>query len=316
MRIAVFGAGAVGAYFGGRLIDTGQHDVTLIARGPHLNALRTQGLRIESPEGDAELAPDAFAATNDTEEVGRVDVVLVAVKTWMVPEAAVDIGPMLGPDTTVIPLQNGVEAPDQLAAGVSNGHVIGGTCRIFTDIVEPGVVRHTGVPPTITIGELDGSASEAVERCRAALAEAGIFATAHPDIRLALWEKLLFIGPLAGVGAVTRAPMGVFRSVPRSRELLEACMGEIVAVGTAEGVNWPPDAANTAMKLANMAPADGTASMQRDIAAGRPSELEAQVGVIPRLGGQHAVPTPAHNAIYAALLPSELRARGQISWGD
>ena len=316
MRIAVFGAGAVGAYFGGRLIETGQHDVTLIARGPHLEALRSRGLRIESPEGDAELAPDAFTATNDTEDVGQVDVVLVAVKTWMVPEAAVAIGPMLGPDTTVIPLQNGVEAPDQLAAEVSNGHVVGGTCRIFTDIVEPGVIRHTGVPPTITIGELDGSASEAVERVRAALADAGIFTTAHSDIRVALWEKLLFVGPLAGVGAVTRAPIGVFRSVARSREMLEACMREIAAVGAAEGVKLPLDAVDTATKLADMAPAGGTASMQRDIAAGRPSELEAQVGVIPRFGGQHAVATPVHNAIYAALLPSELRARGQISWGE
>ena len=316
MRIAVFGAGAVGAYFGGRLIETDRHDVTLITRGPHLNALRTQGLRIESPEGDAELAPGTFTATNDPDGVGQVDVVLVAVKTWMVPEAAVAIGSMLGPDTTVIPLQNGVEAPDQLAAEVSNGHVIGGTCRIFTDIVEPGVIRHTGVPPTITIGELDGSASEEVERCRAALAEAGIFTTAHHDIRVALWEKLLFVGPLAGVGAVTRAPIGVFRSVPRSRELLEACMGEIAAVAAAEKVKLPLDAVDTAIKLVDMAPADGTASMQRDIAAGRPSELEAQVGVIPRLGGQHAVPTPAHDAIYAALLPSELRARGQLSWGE
>ena len=316
MRIAVFGAGAVGAYFGGRLIQTGQHDVTLIARGPHLDALRTQGLRIESPGGDAELEPDVFTATNDPDGVGQVDVVLVAVKTWMVPEAAVAIGPMLGPDTTVIPLQNGVEAPDQLAAEVSNGHVVGGTCRIFTDIVEPGVIRHTGVPPTITIGELDGSASEAVERVRAALADAGIFTTAHSDIRVALWEKLLFVGPLAGVGAVTRAPIGVFRSVARSREMLEACMGEIAAVGAAEGVKLPLDAVDTATKLADMAPAGGTASMQRDIAAGRPSELEAQVGVIPRLGGQHAVATPVHNAIYAALLPSELRARGQISWGE
>ena len=256
MKIAVFGAGAVGAYFGGRLIETNRHDVTLIARGPHLDALRTQGLRIESPEGDAELAPDAFTATNDAEEVGLVDVVLVAVKTWMAPEAAVAIGPMLGPDTTVIPLQNGVEAPDQLAAEVSNGHVIGGTCRIFTDIVEPGVIRHTGVPPTITIGELDGSASEEVERVRAALAEAGIFTTTHPDIRVALWEKLLFVGPLAGVGAVTRAPIGVFRSVPRSREMLEACMGEIAAVGAAEGVKLPLDAVDMAIKLADMAPAD------------------------------------------------------------
>lgn len=312
MKIAVFGAGAVGAYFGGRLIEAGKHDVALIARGPHLDALQTRGLRIESPEGDADLPSDAFSATNKPHDVGQVDAVFVAIKTWMAPEAAVAIGPMLSPNTTVIPLQNGVEAPDQLVAEVSGGHVIGGTCRIFTDIVEPGVVRHTGVPPTITIGELDGSASERVEQIRAALADAGIFATARTDIRAALWEKLLFVGPLAGVGAVTRVPIGVFRSVPRSRELLESCMEEIAAVAAAEGVSLQSDAVEGAMKLADLAPVDGTASMQRDIAAGRPSELEAQVGVIPRLGQRHHVPTPAHDAIYAALLPSELKARGQL----
>ena len=314
MRIAVFGAGAVGAYFGGRLIETGRHDVSLIARGAHLEALQTHGLRIESPEGDAQLPPNTFTATNDPGDVGQVEVVFVAVKTWMVPEAAVAIGPMLGPDTTVIPLQNGVEAPDQLVAEVSGGHVIGGTCRIFTDIIEPGLIRHTGVPPTITIGELDGSASEPVERIHAALADAGIFAAARPDIRAALWEKLIFVGPLAGVGAVTRAPIGVFRSVPRSRELLESCMEEIAAVAAAEGASLPSDAVKAAMRLADLAPADGTASMQRDIAAGRPSEIEAQVGVIPRLGARRAIPTPAHDAIYAALLPSELKARDQLTW--
>ena len=314
MRIAVFGAGAVGAYFGGRLIETGKHDVSLIARGPHLDALQTRGLRIESPEGDANLPSDAFAATSNPEDVGQVDAIFVTVKTWMVPEAGVAIGPMVGDKTTVVPLQNGVEAPDQLAVGVSSGHVIGGTCRIFTDIVEPGVVRHTGVPPTITIGELDGGASETVEEIRAALSDAGIFVTARADIRAALWEKLMFVGPLGGVGAVTRVPIGVFRSVPRSRELLEACMEEIAAVAAAEGVSLASNAVEGAMKLADLAPVDGTASMQRDIASGRPSELEAQVGVIPRLGQRHYVPTPAYDAIYAALLPSELKARGQLTW--
>lgn len=312
MRIAVFGAGAVGAYFGGRLIETGKHDVSLIARGPHLEALQTRGLRIESPEGDAQLPPDAFTATNSPEDVGQVDAVFVTVKTWVVPEAAVAIGPLVGDKTIVIPLQNGVEAPDQLTAEVSGGHVIGGTCRIFTDIVEPGVVRHTGVPPTITIGELDGSVSESVEELQAALSDAGIFATARADIRAAMWEKLIFVGPLGRVGAVTRVPIGVFRSVPRSRELLQTCMEEIAAVAAAEGVSLQPDAVEGAMKLADLAPVDGTASMQRDIASGRPSELEAQVGVIPRLGQRHNVPTSAHDAIYAALLPAELKARGQL----
>ncbi len=314
MRIAVFGAGAIGAYFGGRLIHAGQHDVSLIARGPHLNALRARGLRIESPDGDAALPPDAFTATDTPARIGPVDIVLVTVKAWMIPEAAPAVTPLVGPQTTVIPLQNGVEAADQLAAALPTAHVVGGTCRIFAAVTEPGHVRHTGVPPTVTLGELDGGRSAEVEQARAALADAGVAASAHDDIRAALWEKLLFVGPLGGVGAVTRAPIGVFRSLPPSRRLLETCMEEIVSVAAAMDVRLPPDAIQGALRLCDAAPAEGAASMQRDIAAGQPSELESQIGVIPRFGSRYGAATPAHDAIYAALLPSERRARGELSW--
>ncbi len=314
MRIAVFGAGAVGAYFGGRLIETGEHDVSLIARGPHLEALQTRGLRTESPEGDADLPSDAFSATNDPEDVGQVDVVFVAVKTWMVPEAAEAIKPLIGSETRVIPLQNGVEAPEQLVNALPDAHVIGGTCRIFTAVPEPGLVRHTGPTPTLTIGELDGSDSAPIEQICSALVDASVSASIRPDIMAALWEKLLFVGPLGGVGAATRAPIGVFRSQPESRQLLISCMEEIVSAAATTGVNLREGAVESGLRLVDASPESGTASMQRDIASNRPSELEAQVGVIPRLGQRHHVPTPAHDAIYAALLPSELKARGKLSW--
>ncbi len=314
MRIAVFGAGAVGAYFGGRLIEAGKHDVALIARGQHLEVLQTRGLRIESPEGDAGLPPDAFTASNNPEDLGQVDAVFVTVKTWMVPAAAEAIRPLIGPQTTVIPLQNGVEAPEQLANALPDAHVIGGTCRIFTAVPEPGLVSHTGPTPTLTIGELDGSDSAPVEQICSALVDAGVSASIRPDIMAAVWEKLLFVGPLGGVGAATRAPIGVFRTQPESRRLLIDCMEEIVAAAAATGVNLGDGAIENGLRLVDASPEGGTASMQRDIASGRPSELEAQVGVIPRLGQRHQVPTPAHDAIYAALLPSELKARGQLSW--
>lgn len=314
MRIAVFGAGAVGAYFGGRLIETGKHDVALIARGQHLEALQSRGLRIESPEGDADLLPDTFSATNNPEDVGPVDAVFVTVKTWMVPEAAEAIKPLIGPQTTVIPLQNGVEAPEQLAIALPDTHVIGGTCRIFTAVPEPGLVRHTGPTPTLTVGELDGSDSAPVEHIYSTLVEAGVSASIRPDIMAAVWEKLLFVGPLGGVGAVTRAPIGIFRSQSESRQLLIDCMEEIVTAAAATGVNLGDSAVENGLRLVDASPEGGTASMQRDIASGRPSELEAQVGVISRLGERYNVPTPAHDAIYAALLPSELKARGQLSW--
>lgn len=314
MRVAVYGAGAVGAYFGGRLIEAGKHAVSLIARRAHLETLQTQGLRIESPEGDAQLPPDTFSATNDPEDVGQVDTVFVTVKTWMVPQAAKAIKPLIGPETTIIPLQNGVEAPEQLANTLPDAHVIGGTCRIFTAVPEPGLVRHTGPTPTLTIGELDGSDSAPVEQICSALVDAGVSASIRLDIMAALWEKLLFVGPLGGVGAATRAPIGIFRSQQESRQLLIGCMEEIVTTAAANGVDLGDDAVESGLRLVDASPEDGTASMQRDIAAGRPSELEAQVGVISRLGQRHHVPTPAHDAIYAALLPSELKARGQLSW--
>ena len=313
MRIAVFGAGAVGAYFGGRLSAAREHDVSLIARGEHLKALQSHGLRIESPTGDARLGPKELHATDNPADVGPVDVIFVTVKTWMVLEAAQALSPLMGEDTLVIPLQNGVEAPDQLAAALGADHVAGGTCRLFTTIVEPGLVRHTGPAPTIAVGELDGNRTERLERVESALAAGGVNVTVSDDIRAAIWQKLLFVGPLGGVGAVTRSAMGSIRSVPESHRLLQACMEEIAAVAEAGGVALPEGAVEAAMRFCDALSADTTASMQRDIAAGRPSELEAQVGVIARKGRDVGEPTPVHDVIYAALLPSELRARGQLS---
>ena len=313
MRIAIFGAGAVGAYFGGRLIAAKEHDVSLIARGEHLRALQSSGLRIESPTGDARLAPGEFLATDDPAEVGPADAVFVTVKTWMVSEAAQALAALMHENTLVIPLQNGVEAPDQLVASLGDKHVAGGTCRLFTTIVEPGFARHTGPEPMIAVGELDGSRTERVELVTGALAAAGVNATVSDDIRSALWRKLLFVGPLGGVGAATRSAIGPIRSVPESRKLLHACMNEIASVAAAAGISLPEGAVETAMRFCDGLPDDSTASMQRDIADGRPSELEAQVGVIVRKGIELGVQTPAHEVVYAALLPSELRARGQLS---
>ena len=313
MRIAVFGAGAVGAYLGGRLSAAREHDVSLIARGEHLKALQSHGLRIESPTGDARLGPKELHATDNPADVGPVDVIFVTVKTWMVLEAAQALSPLMGEDTLVIPLQNGVEAPDQLAAALGADHVAGGTCRLFTTIIEPGLVRHTGPAPTIAVGELDGSRTERLERVEGALAAGGVNVTVSDDIRAAIWQKLLFVGPLGGVGAVTRSAMGSIRSVPESHRLLQGCMEEIAAVAEAGGIALPEGAVESAMRFCDALSADTTASMQRDIAAGRPSELEAQVGVITRKGRDVGEPTPVHDVIYAALLPSELRARGQLS---
>ena len=185
MRIAVFGTGAVGGYFGGRLAQAGG-DVVFIARGKQLQALQDQGLRVDSPKGDFALR--SVQATDDPAQVGVVDAVIVGVKAWQVTEAARACRPLVGPKTFVVPLQNGVEAPDQLAAVLGAEHVLGGLCRIVSFVVAPGHIQHAGLEPYVAFGELDNRSSERAERLRAAFEGAGVMAEIPPDIQVALWQ--------------------------------------------------------------------------------------------------------------------------------
>jgi 2-dehydropantoate 2-reductase len=313
MRIAVFGAGAVGGYFGGRLAQSGE-DVAFIARGEHLQAMQTRGLRVESIEGG--FTVDPVEATDNPAAVGVVDAVLVAVKAWQVPQAAREMRPMVGAETFVVPLENGVEAPSQLGAVLGEEHVLGGLCRIISAVVEPGHIRHAGISPTITFGELDGRRTERAEKLYGAFQKArGVTPTIAPDIHVALWEKFLFIAALSGVGAVTRAPVGVLRSLPETRAMLEEAMEEILAVAHAWDVTPPRETVAETMAFIDGLPAEGTASMQRDVMAGRPSELESQNGAVVRLGREVGVEAPLHDFIYRSLLPQELQARGELAGG-
>jgi 2-dehydropantoate 2-reductase len=311
MRIAVFGTGAVGGYFGGRLAQAGE-EVVFIARGKQLQALRDQGLRVDSLRGDFVLP--SVQATDDPVQVGVVDVVIVGVKAWQVPEAARACRPLIGPDTFVVPLQNGVEAPDQLAAVLGAEHVLGGLCRIVSFVVAPGHVRHAGMEPYVALGELDNRSSKRAERLRAAFERAGVTAEIPPDIRVALWQKFLFIASFSGVGAVTRAPAGVLRARPETRRMLQQAMQEVLAVAAAREMALPEGTIGQTMALVDKLPPGGTASMQRDIMEGRPSELESQNGAVVRLGREVEVTTPLHAFIYHSLLPMELQARGQVQF--
>jgi 2-dehydropantoate 2-reductase len=310
MRIAVFGTGGVGGYFGGRLAEAGE-DVTFIARGEHLAVIREQGLRVDSPEGDFLIRP--ARATDDPGEVGPVDAVLVAVKAWQLPEAATAMKALVDPTTFVVPLLNGVEAPDVLAAELGREHVLGGLCRIFSHIEGPGHIAHTGFPPTVDIGELDGGRSERVRRLADALGRCkGVIPTVHDDIVAAMWMKFAFIAPASGVASVARAPYGVIRSVPQTRAVLEEAIAEVEAVGRARGVSLPDDLVLRIMAIFDALAPNEVPSMQRDLLAGRPSELEAQNGAVVRLGAEAGVPTPVHRFLYAALLPQERASRGEV----
>ena len=313
MRIAIFGTGGVGGYFGGRLAQAGE-DVVFIARGEHLQALRTHGLRVDSIKGDFVLQP--VHATDDLAQAGVVDVILVGVKAWQVPEAAQAMRPMVGSDTFVVPLQNGVEAPIQLSAVLGREHVLGGLCGLITYIVGPGHIRHAGADPFIRFGELDNRPSERVEKlCQIFDRAVGLTAQIPPDIQVAMWQKFLFVTAWSGMGAVTRAPMGVFLSQPGTRKMLEEIMCEIYNVAQARSIALPKDIVSKMMEFLDSLPPDGTASMQRDIMNGQPSELEVQNGAVVRLGQETGVETPVNAFIYHSLLPLEMRARGQLKFG-
>jgi 2-dehydropantoate 2-reductase len=219
---------------------------------------------------------------------------------------------MVGPQTFVVPLQNGVDAPDELAAALGADHVLGGLCRIFAYIEEPGLIRHSGAEPYIAFGELNGSGSERVERLRAAFSRApGVSVEVPADIRVAMWSKFLFIAALSGVGAVTRAPIGVIRSLSGTRKMLVQALEEIAAVAAARGIGLPPTAVEETLAFIDGLPPEGTTSMQRDIMAGHPSELSTQSGAVVRLGRESGVEVPVHAFIYESLLPMELQARGE-----
>ncbi len=313
MRIAIIGAGGVGGYFGGRLARAG-NDVSFVARGEHLAAMRRDGLRVRSVAGDFTVHP--VRATDRPAEVGPVDAVLVATKTWQVAEACRTAAPLLGPDTVVVTLQNGVEAPAQAAEVVGRERVLPGVARIFSRVDGPGVVVHGGGPASVTFGEWDGPPTARVERLREVLAAAGVAAATPDDVLADLWAKFLFVVPMGGVGALARAPVGVLRVMPETRRLLEEAMGEILAVARARGIRLPDDVVERTMGFVDAQPAEGTTSLQRDVAGGRPSELEAWCGAVVRLGAASGVVTPLHRVMYHALLPLERRARGEVAFAD
>ena len=306
MRVAVIGAGAIGGYFGGRLAAAGE-DVVFVARGAHLSALRATGLKVDSPNGD--FVVPVVEATEDLSTIGPVDLVLVGVKAWQVPDVADAIHPLIGRETVLLPLQNGVEASGQFASVHGERHVLTGMCRILSMIVAPGHIRHLGVEPCVVLGELDSRPTARTAGIVTVFERAGVAARNPSDIWRAIWEKFLFIASFGGVGAVTRVPAGVLRRNAGSRELLASAMREIYEVALAKHVMLPHDAVATSLKFLDGMPADATASMQRDIMEGRPSELESQCGAVVRIGKDIGVATPVHRFLYHSLLPMETLAR-------
>lgn len=313
MRIAIVGAGGVGGLLAGLLARAGE-EVRVVARGEHLRAIRANGLQVESPLGA--FSQPVHAASDDPAALGPAEAVLVAVKAWQVAEVAPALRPLLAEGGVVVPLQNGVEAADRLAAALGEERVAGGLVAVLAWLTGPGAVRHAAGPPRVTVGErgaLAGRPSPRLEALAAALRRAGVVATVTPDILSAIWEKLLLVEPWGAVASAARAPIGVIRTVPETRALLAAAMREAIEVGRARGASLADDLLARTLELLDGIPPEGTASMQRDIGAGRPSELDDQVGAVVRLGRAAGVPVPVHEALLATLRPQESAARGLVA---
>jgi 2-dehydropantoate 2-reductase len=300
MRIAVVGAGGVGGGFGAALARAGA-DVTFIARGAHLAAMKRDGLKIQSPRGDTHLVPTQ--ATDSPAEIGTVDIVLFCVKLWDVESAGEAIKPLVGPDTAVIPLQNGIDAAERLLPILGRNAVMGGVAQISASIVAPGVIQQVGTFMRMIFGELDGKRSKRAEDFFALCQKAGFDVTLSEQILTDLWMKFILLACNASITAATRQPLGKLREDADLRPIMMAAFQETIDIGRAKGVTLPADALAKILDFVGHAPPAMKASMALDLERGNRLELPWLGGKVVELGRQLKIPTPVHGVMYAVLKP-------------
>ena len=308
MRIAIMGTGGVGGYYGGLLSQQGQ-EVIFIARGAHLQAMRAQGLHVKSVHGDFLVSP--ARATDDPAEVGPVDLILFTTKTYHTDVAAQAIKPLVGQETVVVPLQNGIDAAERLGAYVGREHLVGGVTWLSAAIEAPGVIGQYSQFRRVVLGEFDGKMTARLKTIYETLQATGIAVELSADILKVLWTKFVFISAASALGSLTRATIGEYRQVPETREVLTEALKEVAAVAQARGVTLAGDLVAKTLEFIDNAAPDMKTSMQRDVEAGRPSELESMIGVVPRLGRQTGVSTPVMRLAYAVLKPGNLKVPGR-----
>jgi 2-dehydropantoate 2-reductase len=309
MRILVMGSGGLGGYFGGLLQRAGE-DVIFVARGgsAHLHALQSSGLSVRSPEGDFALR---VHATSEPNEVGPVDMVLFTVKTYDLDAAAEAVRPVVGPETAVLCLQNGVDAEGRLGSMLGPSRILGGVTYVSAVIEGPGVIRHTGDPGDITFGEMDGRMTPRLRPIEASLRRAGVATTLAEDIMRILWEKFVFISAMAGITAVTRVPMGEVFEQAESRQMFRGLLEEAAAVGRSRGLTLDGVVERHMAFVEDRVRGseyEMRASLAHDLAAGRRIELDALSGAVVRMGREAGVSTPLSFAVVGALRPYEQKA--------
>lgn len=307
MKIAVIGAGGVGGYFGAKLIQAG-HDLAFVARGAHLTALQTQGLSVEGAAGEFTVRP--VRAVRDPAAIGPCDIVLFAVKMYDVDAASALIGPLLGPDTLVLTLQNGIDAPHRLSRGLGARRVLGGAAYISAVISKPGVIRIAAPHARIEFAPVDGKLAPLAAEFADAGNKAGFTVDVSDNVDAVLWKKFCMLASLSGVTGLTRSAVGPIRDNPVTAAFLADAVRECVAVAQAHGVVLPDGLADGIIKTFSRLPALMKSSQLEDLERGRPLEVEALSGAIVRLGSESGVPTPVHRAILAGLI---LHATGRAS---
>jgi 2-dehydropantoate 2-reductase len=300
MRIAVIGAGGVGGAFGAALANAGA-DVTFVARGVHLKAIRENGLRVEGGRGQTLIKP--AQATDEPATIGPVDFVMFCVKLWDVETAGAAIKPLIGPVTAVIPLQNGIDSAERLIPILGARAVMGGVAQISATIAEPGVIRQTGTFMRLIFGELEGGKSARGEAFLALCQKAGFDATHSDQIMTELWMKFILLATNAAITAATRTPVGILRDDPEIFPLFGRASAEVAAVARASGVRIPDDAEQTVVAFTRNAPPAMMASMAHDLIRGNRIELPWLSGKVVALGRELGVPTPVHEILYAVLKP-------------
>jgi 2-dehydropantoate 2-reductase len=300
MRIAVIGAGGVGGFFGGKLAAAG-HDVTFVARGRQLEALRARGLRVESGTGD--FTVDPARTVQDLREVGPVDVAMFCVKLWDVEVTAPQLVPLVDGGGVVIPFQNGVESHEVLQRVLGPAHVLGGVAYVAATLREPGVIAHTGTMARLVVGAFDEALAPRAAAFATACSGAGFTCELADDILHALWRKYVFLSAMSGCTSLARQPIGVIRADPDLRATFEAAVREVIAVGKARRVDLGVDFAGKQTAFLDSLPAEMSSSMEKDLAAGNRLEAPWLAGGVARMGRAAGIDTPVNATIYAALKP-------------
>ncbi len=299
MKIAMMGSGGVGGFFGGRLAHAG-YDVSFIARGAHLAAMRERGLVIES-DVHGDIRVPTVRATDDPASLGTVDLVILSVKLWDTEAAIRQLKPLLKPGTGVLSLQNGVIKDEILRRELGDAPVMGGVCYVGTTIARPGVILQTGAMQRVVLGEYDGKPSERTRFLHEGLLESGVSSELSGDVRRAIWEKYAFLVGISATTAAMRTTIGPIRRNPRTRAFLLEIFREVVAVGRALGIALPADYADACLARADGLPEDMVASMAHDLQRGNRLEVEWLSGGVAQLGAAAGVPTPANRAVWDIL---------------